>query len=233
MGSVFLTLGLSLMWLCGPVFGLFVQSLVGHMSDRYTSRYGFFVIGLDSSWSQKLKVRIIEGIGWQMLIFLYLSPLGQVLLGFGLLAPLWLYAGSFACQFLDKDGMVSSYNYYPFNTDWMGRELYGGKPNEGQSYSSGVRMGAFESGCWFIWRISNIFMALCFLTILVITYEANNMGYIGHDIPPHSIVSAALINFALLGAPLAINYSVQYAMNSSRVESLQLDQGRIDAAFFK
>lgn len=39
--------------------------------------------------------------------------------------------------------MVSSYNYYLFNTDWMGRELYGGKPNEGQSYSSGVRMGAF------------------------------------------------------------------------------------------
>ena len=30
-----------------------------------------------------------------------------------------------------------------FDTNWMGREIYGGKPNEGQNYSKGVRMGAF------------------------------------------------------------------------------------------
>lgn len=141
---------------------------------------------------------------------------------------------------------IAWFPFILFDTDWMGREIYGGKPNEGQAYSSGVRMGAFGLMCnsvvlgitsllmeklcrkWgagFIWGISNIFMGLCFLTILVVTYVANNMGYIGHDLPPNSIVSAALIIFALLGAPLAITYSVPYAMISSRVESLQLGQG--------
>lgn len=116
-----------------------------------------------------------------------------------------------------------------FDTDWMGREIYGGKPNEGPSYGSGVRMGAFglmlnsvvlgitsllmeklcrKWGAGFVWGISNIFMALCFLAILVVTYVANNMGYIGRDLPPNSIVSAALIIFALLGAPLAVSSSV-------------------------
>ncbi|KAE8652151.1 sucrose transport protein SUC4 isoform X2 [Cucumis sativus] len=141
---------------------------------------------------------------------------------------------------------IAWFPFILFDTDWMGREIYGGKPNEGQTYSSGVRMGAFgllcnsvvlgitsllmeklcrKWGAGFIWGISNIFMGICFLTILVVTYVANNMGYIGHDLPPNSIVSAALIIFALLGAPLAITYSVPYAMISSRAESLQLGQG--------
>lgn len=29
-----------------------------------------------------------------------------------------------------------------FDTDWMGREIYGGEPNQGASYSAGVSMGA-------------------------------------------------------------------------------------------
>ncbi|XP_023537376.1 sucrose transport protein SUC4 [Cucurbita pepo subsp. pepo] len=141
---------------------------------------------------------------------------------------------------------VAWFPFILFDTDWMGREIYGGKPNEGQSYSSGVRMGAFglmfnsvvlgitsllmeklcrKWGAGFVWGVSNIFMALCFLSILVVTYVANNMGYIGHELPPNSIVSAALIIFALLGVPLAITYSIPYAMISSRVESLQLGQG--------
>ena len=123
---------------------------------------------------------------------------------------------------------VAWFPFILFDTDWMGREIYGGKPNEGQSYSSGVRMGAFglmfnsvvlgitsllmeklcrKWGAGFVWGVSNIFMALCFLSILVVTYVANNMGYIGHELPPNSIVSAALIIFALLGVPLAVSSS--------------------------
>lgn len=30
----------SIIWLCGPLSGLFVQPLVGHMSDRCTSKFG-------------------------------------------------------------------------------------------------------------------------------------------------------------------------------------------------
>ncbi|PNY07806.1 sucrose transport protein [Trifolium pratense] len=42
----------SIIWLCGPVSGLFVQPLVGHLSDRCTSKFGrrrpFIVVGAAS-----------------------------------------------------------------------------------------------------------------------------------------------------------------------------------------
>ncbi|KAJ6730261.1 hypothetical protein OIU85_021094 [Salix viminalis] len=133
-----------------------------------------------------------------------------------------------------------------FDTDWMGREIYGGKPNEGQSYNSGVRMGAFglmfnsvilgvtsllmeklcrKWGAGFLWGLSNILMALCFLSMLLLSYVASHIGYLGHNLPPNSIVVTALVIFAVLGMPLAITYSVPYAMVSSRIESLGLGQG--------
>lgn len=133
-----------------------------------------------------------------------------------------------------------------FDTDWMGREIYGGEPNEGQNYNTGVRVGAFglmlnsiilgitsvlmeklcrKWGAGFIWGISNIFMALCFLLMLILYYIASHMGYLGRYMPPDGIVAAALVIFALLGAPLAITYSVPYALVSSRIEPLGLGQG--------
>ncbi|XP_022131413.1 sucrose transport protein SUC4 isoform X2 [Momordica charantia] len=343
----------SLIWLCGPLSGLFVQPLAGHMSDRCTSRHGrrrpFIVAGAVSIVIAVLIIGHSADLGW--LIGdrggVRHRAIGFFVVGFWLLdvannfsqgpcrALLADLTGSFsgwykilpftltnACSvncanlksaFLidivfiaittylsvsavqelpldssDRSSLVveegmgqsnhaseaflwelfrtfryfSGYmwvillvtsltwiGWFPFtlfDTDWMGREIYGGKPNEGQSYNSGVRMGAFglmlnsvvlgitsllmeklcrKWGAGFVWGISNIFMALCFLAMLVLTYVAKNMGYIGHDFPPNSIVSAALIIFALLGAPLAITYSVPYAMICSRVESLQLGQG--------
>jgi len=42
----------SIIWLCGPVSGLFVQPLVGHLSDRCSSRFGrrrpFILVGAAS-----------------------------------------------------------------------------------------------------------------------------------------------------------------------------------------
>lgn len=132
-----------------------------------------------------------------------------------------------------------------FDTDWMGREIYGGEPNQGQGYSNGVRMGAFglmlnsvvlgitsvlmEKLCriWgsgFMWGLSNILMTICFFAMLLITFIAKNMDY-GTDPPPNGIVIAALIVFAVLGMPLAITYSVPYALVSTRIESLGLGQG--------
>ncbi|KDP41540.1 hypothetical protein JCGZ_15947 [Jatropha curcas] len=133
-----------------------------------------------------------------------------------------------------------------FDTDWMGREIYGGKPNEGENYNIGVRTGAFalmlnsvilgitsvlmeklcrKWGAGFIWGISNIVMALCFLAMLTISYVATHIGYMGHDLPPAGIVTAAVVIFAILGVPLAITYSVPYALISSRIEPLGLGQG--------
>lgn len=113
-----------------------------------------------------------------------------------------------------------------FDTDWMGREIYGGEPNDGKNYSDGVRMGALglmlnsvvlgitsllmerlcrKWGSGFIWGLSNIVMALCFLAMLVVTYVANKVVRIGDNLPPDGIVISSLIVFAILGFPLAVS----------------------------
>lgn len=109
----------------------------------------------------------------------------------------------------------------------MGREIYHGEPNEGQSYSDGVRMGSFglmlnsvflgvtsllmeklcrKWGAGFTWGLSNILMSLCFISMLVISYIASHVEY-GNDGPPTGIVIAALVVFAILGVPLAVSFS--------------------------
>lgn len=133
-----------------------------------------------------------------------------------------------------------------FDTDWMGREIYKGKPNEGNNYHTGVRMGALglmlnsvalgltsvlmeklcrKWGAGFVWGVSNILMSVCFVAMLVITAIVSSMAFTGQDLPPQGVVIAALVVFAILGVPLAITYSVPYAMISTRIESLGLGQG--------
>ncbi|XP_021600566.2 sucrose transport protein SUC4 isoform X2 [Manihot esculenta] len=97
-----------------------------------------------------------------------------------------------------------------FDTDWMGREIYGGKPNEGQNYNIGVRTGAFA-----------LMLNSVFLGITSVLMEK----LCSLDLPPHGIVIAAIVIFAVLGVPLAITYSVPYALISSRIEPLGLGQG--------
>ncbi|CAN6902515.1 unnamed protein product [Brassica oleracea] len=133
-----------------------------------------------------------------------------------------------------------------FDTDWMGREIYGGEPNQGGAYSAGVSMGALglmlnsvflgitsvlmeklcrKWGAGFVWGVSNIIMAVCFLAMIVTSFVAYHIGYIGHEQPPAGIVIAAVLIFTILGIPLAITYSVPYALISIRIESLGLGQG--------
>ena len=58
----------SIIWLCGPVSGLFVQPLVGHFSDRCTSRFGrrrpFIVAGAISIAVAVLLIGLSADIGW-------------------------------------------------------------------------------------------------------------------------------------------------------------------------
>ncbi|GAU14303.1 hypothetical protein TSUD_308630 [Trifolium subterraneum] len=113
-----------------------------------------------------------------------------------------------------------------FDTDWMGREIYGGEPNRGANYDTGVRMGALglllnsvvlgitsllmerlcrKRGPGFVWGVANILMAICFVAMLVLTYVANTIGYLGKDLPPTRIVIYALTIFTILGFPLAVS----------------------------
>ncbi|KAI3909987.1 hypothetical protein MKW98_013041 [Papaver atlanticum] len=141
---------------------------------------------------------------------------------------------------------VGWFPFLLFDTDWMGREIYKGIPNEGQNYHTGVSMGAFglmlnsvvigvtsvvmERVCkkWgggFVWGVSNILMSFCFIAMLIISFVAKNMDFSGHDLPPGGIVIASLAVFTILGAPLAVTYSVPYAMIATRTEALGLGQG--------
>lgn len=113
-----------------------------------------------------------------------------------------------------------------FDTDWMGREIYGGDPSDGtNNYSQGVRMGSLglmlnsvvlgitsvfmeklcrRWGAGFTWGLSNIFMALIFVAMLIIGAIRGNMDLDGRP-PPNGIVVAALVAFTLLGVPLAVS----------------------------
>ncbi|KAJ0981885.1 hypothetical protein J5N97_010140 [Dioscorea zingiberensis] len=141
---------------------------------------------------------------------------------------------------------VGWFPFFLFDTDWMGREIYRGNPNEGHAYHSGVRMGSFglmlnsivlgvtsmalerlcrKWGAGLVWGISSILMSLCFGAMLVISYVAKTTEYLSSGHPPFGIIVAALIVFAVLGAPLAVTYSIPYAMISTRTEPLGLGQG--------
>ncbi|KAL9315877.1 hypothetical protein ACSQ67_016878 [Phaseolus vulgaris] len=58
----------SIIWLCGPVSGLFVQPLVGHLSDRCTSRFGrrrpFIFIGAIAIVIAVIIIGYAADIGW-------------------------------------------------------------------------------------------------------------------------------------------------------------------------
>ncbi|RZB69678.1 Sucrose transport protein SUC4 isoform D [Glycine soja] len=332
----------SIIWLCGPVSGLFVQPLVGHMSDRCTSRFGrrrpFILVGSVAIVVAVLVIAFAADIGWLLgdtdayrpaaiTVFIvgfwildvannvtqgpcrallgdltskdprrtrvanaYYSlfmAIGNILgyatgsysgcimaahevplnsseaahaeagageSGSAEEAFMWELFGTFK-YFTTPVWIILSVTalawigWFPFtlfDTDWMGREIYGGDPNQGLVYDTGVRMGALglllnsvvlaltslfmeslcrKRGAGFVWGISNIMMTICFLAMLVVTYVANNMGYIGKALPPTGIVIAALIIFTILGFPLAITYSVPYALISTHIESLGLGQG--------
>ncbi|CAL9750497.1 unnamed protein product [Musa acuminata subsp. burmannicoides] len=133
-----------------------------------------------------------------------------------------------------------------FDTDWMGREIYKGDPNEGTNYQTGVRMGASglllnsvvlgctsvllekicrKWGAGLTWGIANILMFLCFLAMLIISSWAKNKEYPQNGLPPDGVVVASLVIFTILGAPLAVTYTIPYAMISARTEPLGFGQG--------
>lgn len=115
-----------------------------------------------------------------------------------------------------------------FDTDWMGREVYRGTPDDGKNYHTGVTMGAFglmlnsvvlgltsvvmeklcrKWGAGLVWGVSNVLMSLCFAVMLLISSLAKSMEFSRSGLPPPGIVIAALTVFTALGVPLAVSYS--------------------------
>ncbi|KAI6689638.1 hypothetical protein NL676_026466 [Syzygium grande] len=146
---------------------------------------------------------------------------------------------------------IAWFPFLLFDTDWMGREVYGGKVGEGQLYGMGVRAGALglmlnsvvsglmslaieylargAGGVKRLWGVVNFLLAVCLgLTVLVtkraesqrrfpsVTHGGGGGSIVDNEAlpPPAGVKVGALVLFAVLGIPLAVTYSVPFALAS-------------------
>lgn len=143
---------------------------------------------------------------------------------------------------------IAWFPFLLFDTDWMGREVYGGDSQgvdagSKKAYNNGVRAGAlglmlnsvvlgFTSlgvevlargvgGVKRLWGIVNFLLAICLaMTVLVTKLAESHRRFAtvnGADVilpPPGGIKAGALSLFAVLGIPLAITYTIPFALAS-------------------
>ncbi|KAA8546334.1 hypothetical protein F0562_002927 [Nyssa sinensis] len=135
---------------------------------------------------------------------------------------------------------IAWFPFLLFDTDWMGREVYGGKVGEGRMYDRGVRAGALglmlnsvvlgftslavellarrAGGVKRLWGCVNILLAVCLIMTVWVTKKAESSRQFtaaGTLLPPKSGVKAgALTLFAVLGVPLSVTYSIPFALAS-------------------
>ncbi|CAI8604260.1 unnamed protein product [Vicia faba] len=139
---------------------------------------------------------------------------------------------------------IAWFPFLLFDTDWMGKEVYGGTVGEGHAYDMGVREGALGlmlnsvvlgatslgvdilargvGGVKRLWGIVNFLLAICLgLTVLVTKLAQHSRQYapgtgaLGDPLPPsEGIKAGALTLFSVLGVPLAITYSIPFALAS-------------------
>ncbi|KAL8482617.1 hypothetical protein ACS0TY_028064 [Phlomoides rotata] len=127
-----------------------------------------------------------------------------------------------------------------FDTDWMGKEVYGGTVGEGKLYDQGVRAGAlglmlnsvvlgiaslgvdlYARGSLPVkklWGVVNFILGTALaMTVVVSKWADHSRQYdaAGVLLPPDAGVKfAALSVFAVLGIPLAVTFSIPFALAS-------------------
>ncbi|XP_024534366.1 sucrose transport protein SUT2 [Selaginella moellendorffii] len=140
---------------------------------------------------------------------------------------------------------ISWYPFWLFNTDWMGREVFKGEPSSktAKQYDRGVRLGSFglmlnsivlglasvvmEPLCRKfkaknVWSIANFIMAACFSTAVAVSIVMKNAP-VGR--PSLGVQIASLLFFTVLGAPLAVTYSIPFALTAAVAGSSGGGQG--------
>ncbi|KAH7524924.1 hypothetical protein FEM48_Zijuj06G0170900 [Ziziphus jujuba var. spinosa] len=172
--------------------------------------------------------------------------LGEVVGAFrGLKRPMWILLLVTALNW------VAWFPFLLFDTDWMGREVYGGKVGDGGLYDEGVRAGSlglmFNSivlgfmsvGIEFmsrilggpkrLWGIVNFLLAVFLsLTVLItkLAHSTRRFDPAGKLLPPPLGVKAgALSIFAALGIPQAATYSIPFALASIFCDTSGAGQG--------
>ncbi|CAM8936445.1 unnamed protein product [Rhodiola kirilowii] len=138
---------------------------------------------------------------------------------------------------------IAWFPFLLFDTDWMGREVYGGEVGKGRMYDKGVRAGALGlmlnsivlgimslgveflarllGGVKRLWGVVNFLLAFCLGMTVLITKLAESTrrygpGGPGTDPlpPPAGVKAGALTLFAVLGIPQAVTYSIPFALAS-------------------
>lgn len=138
-----------------------------------------------------------------------------------------------------------------FDTDWMGREVYLGDPSTTDPsltrlYNQGVRAGSLglmlnsiilgvtslliepmcrRIGQRKVWAAANMIMSVCFCGTAIVTMLSSQIPRPELQPPPAGILVSALLIFAILGAPLAVTYSVPYAMATAVTNTTGGGQG--------
>ncbi|CAN1817941.1 Sucrose transport protein SUC2 [Linum perenne] len=140
-----------------------------------------------------------------------------------------------------------------YNTDWMGREVYGGDSGmnlgQMQMYDRGVRAGSIglminsivllfvslavdplarKLGAKFLWGGVNLVLGICLAMTVVISKAAESERRHGggeYTRPSSGIKSASLAVFGILGLPLAVTYSIPFAMVSIYSQGSGAGQG--------
>jgi solute carrier family 45 protein 1/2/4 len=139
---------------------------------------------------------------------------------------------------------IAWFPFLLFDTDWMGREVYNGEPSDPVKslwYYDGVHMGSVglmlqsvvlglsslcieflcrKLGSSYVWAIANVIMTLCFVATAVVS-----RAVIPNQEPATYIIYSCLAIFAILGAPLAVTYSVPYALTATYTEKVGGGQG--------
>ncbi|OIW06569.1 hypothetical protein TanjilG_03963 [Lupinus angustifolius] len=141
---------------------------------------------------------------------------------------------------------IAWFPFLLFDTDWMGKEVYGGTVGDGKAsnaYDMGVRTGALGlmlnsvvlgvtslgveflarvvGGVKRLWGIVNFLLAIALaMTVLVTKMAEHSRQFPGGDTnadplrPTLAIKASALTLFSVLGIPLAITYSIPFALAS-------------------
>ncbi|KAL2513272.1 Sucrose transport protein SUC2 [Abeliophyllum distichum] len=137
---------------------------------------------------------------------------------------------------------IAWFPFLLFDTDWMGKEVYGGKVGEGKLYNHGVRAGALGlmlsavvlgctslaleflarglGGVKRLWGIANFLLAVCLAMTVLITKLAESTRrhaiHSGDAKPPPvtGVKVGALALFAVLGIPQAVTFSIPFALAS-------------------
>ncbi|KAL8482619.1 hypothetical protein ACS0TY_028694 [Phlomoides rotata] len=139
---------------------------------------------------------------------------------------------------------IAWFPFLLFDTDWMGREVYGGTVGEGKLYDQGVHAGSLGlmlnsvvagiaslcvqfvarkmGGLKRLWCAVNILLAICLGMMVLVTklaehsrrYASVNGGALTLQPPAPGVKIGALSIFAVIGIPLAVNYSVPFALAS-------------------